>query len=81
MTSTPRLVCTAFALVLLAACGDRGGTPPAPASAPAASSPAPSSGDHPSQPSPGQNSNPTTQAPAPGSGEGASAATDPSQKK
>lgn len=67
---------------LLTACDKKPGdspasTPPAPSS----QSMAPTSPEHPSKPDSVHTTDPKTLSPAPGSGEGASAATDPSQKK
>lgn len=78
MQTKTHLLGLVFAAALLSACGDHKGS--APAAEPAAPPPA-SSAANPSQPDSIQNSDPKTAAPAPGAGEGASAATDPSQKK
>lgn len=76
------LLCLAFSAGLLAGCDKTPGDSPASTPpAPSAQSMAPASTEHPSKPDALHNSNPKTDAPAPGAGEGASAATDPSQKK
>lgn len=72
----------ALSAALLAGCNKTPGDSPASTPpAPSAQSMAPASTEHPSKPDSLKNSDPKTEAPAPGAGEGASAATDPSQKK
>ena len=72
----------ALSAALLAGCNKSpGDSPVSTPSAPSAQSMAPASTEHPSKPEAPHTTDPKTLSPAPGSGEGASASTDPSQKK
>lgn len=76
------ILALALSATLLTACDKKpGDSPTSTPPAPSAQSMAPASTEHPSKPDALHATDPKTMSPAPGSGEGASAATDPSQKK